>query len=145
MKNPDEQAGYLLTQAAFLRQRVVNAALKELDVTYIQFVILAGTYELTAEGKVVTQQTISTERRLDKAMVSNVIKTLISKRLLIRKVHPEDKRAYTLSLTKAGTEKAIKGRMIASETDESFFRGIDKKTLSESLSRILKNDNEIYE
>jgi DNA-binding MarR family transcriptional regulator len=145
VQKPDEQTGYLLMQAAFLRQRIVNATLKELDITYIQFIILAGTLEFGDDGKIVTQQLISTERRLDKAMVSNVVKTLIDKGLMIRNDHPEDKRAYTLSLTKSGTEKAIKGRIIALKTDEFFFAGVDKKELSKSLAIILKNDNNTYE
>ena len=38
--NPNDQLGFLLTQVTFLKQRITNAALRELDITYIQFVIL---------------------------------------------------------------------------------------------------------
>jgi len=138
---PDEQLGYLLTQVSFLKQRIINAALKELDITYIQFIILAGTLELGIDNGIVTQQTISTERRLDKAMVSNVVKTLILKGYMIRHTHPVDKRAYTLSLTKAGTEKAIRGKEIALHIDHSFFAGIDTNKFHESLMILIKNDN----
>lgn len=141
IEEPHEQLGYLLTQVTFLKQRIINSALKELDITYIQFVILAGTYELGNEGRIVTQQTISDERRLDKAMVSNVTKTLIEKELMIRTVHPVDKRAYTLSLTPCGAEKAVRGKKIALKMDETFFAGIDKNKFQESLITLLKNDN----
>lgn len=142
IEKPDEQLGYLLTQVSFLKQRIINAALKELDITYIQFIILAGTFELSEGGDLVTQQTISTERRLDKAMVSNVVKTLIEKGLMIRQVHPVDKRAYTLILTDVGIEKAIKGKQTALKTDETFFDEIDKKKLKQAFVTLLKKNKD---
>lgn len=145
IRKPDEQLGYLLTQVTFLKQRITNAALKELDITYIQFVILAGTLELGDKGGIVTQQIISTKRRLDKAMVSNVVKTLIEKKLMLREAHPVDKRAYTLLLTDEGVKKAIRGKEIASKIDETFFSDIDKDKFRNSLTTLLKNDNNTYE
>ena len=144
-KTTEEQLGYLLTQVSFLKQRIINAALKELDITYIQFIILAGTLEIRDHHELVTQQTISTKRRLDKAMVSNVVKTLLNKGLMIRQPHPIDKRAYTLSLTESGTEKAIKGKQIAIKIDKAFFAEINKQNLLESLTLLLKNDKTTYE
>ena len=137
---PDEQLGYLLTQVSFLKQRIINAALKELDITYIQFVILAGTLELSADRKLITQQDISLKRRLDKAMVSNVVKTLIEKGFMIRHIHPVDKRAYTLSLTDTGTEIAIKGKNIALNVDKTFFAKINKKAFVKALITLLENE-----
>lgn len=144
IEQPDDRLGYLLTQVFFLKQRIIHAALKELDITYIQFVILAGTLEL-GDDAIVTQQTISTERRLDKAMVSNVVKTLIEKGLMLKSVHPADNRAYTLSLTEAGTEKAIKGKQIALKIDDTFFTKIDREKFMESLTILLTNDNAPHE
>lgn len=37
---PDEQVGYLLSQTYQLKKKLTNKALKELDISYIQFVIL---------------------------------------------------------------------------------------------------------
>ncbi|MDF9830313.1 MarR family winged helix-turn-helix transcriptional regulator [Parabacteroides sp. PF5-6] len=136
---PDEQLGYLLTQVSFLKQRIINATLKELDITYIQFIILAGTLELSID-EIVTQQLISDKRRLDKAMVSNVVKTLIEKGLMMRHTHPVDKRAYTLSLTEAGVEKAIRGKELALKIDRTFFSGIDKEKFLESLQILINNN-----
>ena len=137
----EEGLGYLLTQVSFLKQRMVNAALRELEVTYMQFVILAGTYELGTDGSVVTQQTISDERRLDKAMVSNVVKTLIDKGLLLRTGHPTDGRAFTLELTPSGEEIARKGKEIAGRIDAGFFECVDRNVLYESLKKLLKNND----
>lgn len=144
-EQPNEQLGYLLTQVSFLKQRITNAALKKLDITYIQFVILAGTLELNTENGIVTQQDISIQRRLDKAMVSNVVKTLIDKGLMIRKSHPNDKRAYTLSLTDAGKKLAIEGKEIALKIDETFFAKINQTSFAKTLIKLLKNEGGFYE
>ena len=140
IEKPDEQLGYLLTQVSFLKQRIINTVLKELDITYIQFIILAGTLELSDSNKIVMQQDISSKRRLDKAMVSNVVKTLIEKRLIIRQTHPVDKRAYTLSLTESGKEKAIRAKKIALKVDETFFANINKQSFLDSLKILIKNE-----
>jgi len=141
-KQPDEQLGYLLTQVSFLKQRITNAALKEIDITYVQFIILAGTLELGMDGYIVTQQTISLERRLDKAMVSNVSKVLVQKGLLVRDQHPEDGRAFTLRLTPKGENIAVQGKKIALEIDKAFFAGVNQGTLQKSLKELLiKNSN----
>lgn len=139
IEQPDDKLGYLLTQVSFLKQRTVNAALRGLDITYIQFVILAATLELGAEGALVSQQMISDERRLDKAMVSNVVKTLVDKGLVLRREHPSDRRAFTLELTEAGRDKAIKGRETAGRVDAVFFEGIDKDAFREMLARLLRD------
>ncbi len=137
---PDHQIGFLFTQVFFLKQRLINAALKELNLTYIQFAILAGTYDLGAAGETVTQQTLATKRRLDKAMVSTVVKVLVERELMVRQVHPSDKRAYVLTLTAKGIQKAVRGKEIARKTDQAFFSKIDKKGFYKSLSVLLENE-----
>lgn len=142
--NPGEKEGglgYLLTQVSFLKQRITNAALKKWDITYIQFVILAGVMELEEAGKPVTQQTVSDERRLDKAMVSIVVKALIARGYLLREAYPTDKRAFRLILTDAGREKAMCGKKIARRVDDVFFKGIDEARFYDSLIQLLENNN----
>lgn len=135
---PDQQLGYLLTQVSFLKQRIINAGLKELDITYMQFIILAGILELADEG-IVSQQTIVDKRRLDKAMVSVVLKGLISRELVIRQPHPTDKRAYTLTLSDEGRQKALQGKEITVEIDKRFFAKVNKKNLINILTKLLEN------
>lgn len=138
IEQPDQQLGYLLTQVSFLKQRIINAGLKELDITYMQFIILAGILELADEG-IVSQQTIVDKRRLDKAMVSVVLKALISRGLVTRQPHPTDKRAYTLTLSDEGRQKALQGKEITVEIDRRFFAKVNKKNLINILTKLLEN------
>lgn len=139
IEQPDQQLGFLLTQVSFLKQRIINAGLKELDITYIQFVILAGILELADSDVIVSQQTIVDKRQLDKAMVSVVLKGLINRGLVIRQPHPTDKRAYTLTLSDEGRQKALQGKEITLEIDRRFFAKINKKKLISILTKLLEN------
>ncbi len=141
IQKPDEQAGYLLMQVSLLKQRKVNAKLKKLDITYIQFIILAGILELGLDYKWVTQQTIVTERRLDKAMVSNVVKTLLEKKLIVRGQHPSDSRAWVLKLTETGEKAVVQAKEIVKKIDDIFFSNIDKEILRTTLKELLINNN----
>ena len=133
-----ESLGYLLAQTAFLKQRITNMALVDLDITYMQFVILAATKELAKTHSIVNQQLISKERRIDKVMVSNVVKTLIAKKLIIREKHPVDKRAYSLRLSPEGEKKGEKGKEIAYKVDTVFFSCIDAHQLESTLKCLLQ-------
>jgi len=141
---PDDQVGFMLSQAYLLKQRVTNLALKDLDITYLQFVILSTIRILQEEKERITQQTIADKRRLDKVTVSNTVKTLVQKGLIKRNHHPEDHRALVLRLTTRGMDLAIKSKEIVKSTDKKFFSGVDSYQLHETLKRILTdNDDDI--
>jgi len=140
IEKPDDQLGFLLMQVLLLKQRFTNSVLRIYDITYIQFVILAGILELGESGKLVTQQTISLERLLDKAMVSNVVKTLIAKNLITRDTHPSDNRAYTLGLTAEGQKLVVKCKTEAKKIDKMFFSSIDEDHFRETLKTLQTNN-----
>ncbi|MCD8265112.1 MAG: MarR family winged helix-turn-helix transcriptional regulator [Tannerellaceae bacterium] len=137
IEQPDDQLGYLLMQASLLKLCVVNGALKKLNVTYIQFIILAAILELGATETYVTQQLVSSRRRLDKAMVSNVVKSLINKNLIRRTEHPTDHRAVVLTLTGEGVAIAREGKEITKEIDHNFFTKVNRNALQRALKKLL--------
>ncbi|MFT3737271.1 MAG: MarR family winged helix-turn-helix transcriptional regulator [Breznakibacter sp.] len=137
---PNGQLGFLLVQTSWLKQRINSSAFKGLNVTYVQFVILAGILELGVNNQIVTQQTIVAERRLDKAMVSSVVKTLLQKKMITKMNHPSDHRAMILALTQEGERIARKGKEIAKHVDAMFFDHIDKEILRGVLEKLL-NEN----
>jgi len=138
---PDEHVGYLLTQTYLLKQRHLNTALKQIGITYTQFVILATTLELADEKGTITQQTIASERQLDKVMVSNVVKTLVEKRLIKRFRHPTDHRALAIKLTSKGVEIAIQAKGIVKQSDLVFFSCIESEELYRVLKKLMANNS----
>ncbi|MCD8173064.1 MAG: MarR family winged helix-turn-helix transcriptional regulator [Alistipes sp.] len=135
---PDEELGYLLVQTSLYKQRINNAMLKPLGLTYMQFVVLAGIYELGTQLEKVSQQMLVSQRRLDKAMVSSILKKLIGKGLVYREPNPGDSRSWILKLTGRGEQLAIQARNNAHRLNEEFFGDIDQSALREILKKLLK-------
>ncbi|MCC8019201.1 MAG: MarR family winged helix-turn-helix transcriptional regulator [Rikenellaceae bacterium] len=134
---PDDQLGYLLVQTSLLKQRINNAMLRSMGLTYMQFVILAGIYELGTQYSTVTQQMLVAKRRLDKAMVSSILGKLTERGLVHREPNPADNRSWLLNLTPNGEELAVKAREKAHALNDKFFEPVNQSTLREMLKRLL--------
>lgn len=134
---PDDQLGFLLFQTTLLKLRITNTMLKTLGLTYMQFVILAGIYELKDLYDGVSQQLLVSERRLDKAMVSCVLKKLIGKGLVVRESNPSDSRSWLLKLSGPGEQLAVRARNQVHKLNDEFFCGIEQVKLKEILKCLL--------
>ncbi len=121
---PSDSPGFLLWQVTNIWQRKQRVALKEVDLTHVQFVLLATLAWLTQEGHEVTQVVLSQFAKTDIMMTSQVLRTLAAKGLLTREQHPVDTRAKVLTVTAAGhgvLERAIK---LVEQVDRDFFAGL---------------------
>ena len=118
---PEDSSGYLLWQISNLRQRKINTSLSDIDLTYPQFVILAGIYWLKRDNKKVNQILLINFTKMDKSVVSSVLKLLEKKEFVIRETDVKDTRAKTLELSINGAEKLDKAMEIINEVDLHFF------------------------
>ena len=121
-KQPKTSPGLLLWQLTNAWQRKQRQALSKLHLTHPQFVVLACLLWLTTNSKEeITQNQISTIASLDKMMVSDLVKTLIQKKLILRASHKTDSRAYCLNLTQKGRTLIEKALPIVEGIDIEFF------------------------
>ena len=141
-EKPEDTSGYLLWQVSNLRQRKMNAALSEIDLTYPQFVILAGIFWLKQDHKTVNQILLIKFTKMDKSVVSSILKLLEKKKIVIRKTDIKDTRAKTLELSKTGITQLKKALEIIKQGDIEFFditkQNIDN--LNGILIKILKQN-----
>jgi DNA-binding MarR family transcriptional regulator len=133
---PAESPGFLLWHVTHNWQRAVTAALAPLDLTHVQFVLLACTWWLTTEGHTPNQQTLAHQAGTDIKMTSQVLKTLENKGLLTRTTSPTDARAKTLTPTKTGTRLAQQAITAVEAVDESFFAPVSTPTLLKTLTKL---------
>jgi DNA-binding MarR family transcriptional regulator len=126
-QNPDESPGYLLWQISNLWQRKMNQALDTLDLTHVQFVLLAALYWLSMSNKSVTQIDIAEHAKVDKMVTSNVLRTLQKKGLLTRAEHETDTRAKSVVMTEAGKKLLTEAIKLVEQIDEEFFSKLGKK------------------
>jgi MarR family transcriptional regulator for hemolysin len=138
-ETPEESAGFLLWQITNLWQRKMNSALKDLDLTHVQFALLAGIAWLERSEKPITQVRLAKYANTNIMMTSKVIRTLEKKDLILREECETDTRAKCVSLTEKGIQRFEKALNVVKTVDEKFF---ENKTYDEdfikNLMHILK-------
>ncbi|MFE9841122.1 MarR family winged helix-turn-helix transcriptional regulator [Streptomyces goshikiensis] len=118
---PGESPGFLLWHVTLRWQRDIAAALTPLDLTHVQFVLLACTWWLNGQGGRPNQLAVARQAGTDVKMTSQVLRTLEKKGLIEREVDPADTRAKRLRVTALGAELAPRAIAAVEEVDARFF------------------------
>ena len=121
---PLDSPGYLLWHATLRWQRAVTAALAPLDLTHVQFVLLACLDWLQGQpagAAAPNQLALARQAGTDVKMTSQVLGTLERKGLIERRADPADTRAKTVHLTAAGGRVARRAVRVVEDADERFF------------------------
>ncbi|MFF5211247.1 MarR family winged helix-turn-helix transcriptional regulator [Streptosporangium sp. NPDC000396] len=121
---PDDSPGFLLWRATLRWQRGIAAVLAPLDLTHVQFVLLASTWWLNSQGKLPNQLSVATHADVDVKMASQVLRKLQEKGLIEREVDPADTRAKRLRLTERGLELVRIAVPEVERADAEFFRAV---------------------
>lgn len=123
-RTPRESPGFLLWLVTNSWQRQVRAALDSLDLTHVQFVLLASLAWLSRDGAAVTQVRLAQQARTDVMMTSQVVRALERKGLLRRGAHPADHRAKGLQVTPTGRQLVDQALGLVERADAKFFRAV---------------------
>jgi len=126
MRQPGESPGFLLWHATLRWQRAIADALAPLDLTHVQFVLLACAWWLNQEGERPSQVALATFAGTDVKMTSQVVRSLERKGLVERKADPTDSRALRLHVTPRGKRLAPRAIDTVESVDEAFFDGVDE-------------------
>ena len=124
-QKPEDSPGFLLWQITNHWQRLQRAALLKLNITHAQFVILAALLYLTNQNEPVNQKIISDLTGIDKMSTSDLISTLLKKKMIKKTKSKSDARAFSLSLTVKGKNIVLKAIPVVEKIDIAFF---NKKT-----------------
>ncbi|MFD7909139.1 MarR family winged helix-turn-helix transcriptional regulator [Streptomyces sp. NPDC059752] len=122
--SPGESPGFLLWHATLRWQRDIATALAPLDLTHVQFVLLACTWWLNTQGEHPNQLAVARQAGTDVKMTSQVLRALERKGLVEREVDPADTRAKRLRVTDAGAELAPRAIAAVEQADAQFFRPV---------------------
>ncbi|WP_321421271.1 MarR family transcriptional regulator [uncultured Methanobacterium sp.] len=142
LETPEESAGFLFWQVTNLWHRKMNMALKELDLTHVQFSLLSGIAWLERFDEDINQVKLAKHAKTNIMMTSKVIRTLEKKDLILREECESDTRAKCLSLTDEGRQRIEKALTIVEGIHEEFFKDISgKPEFIENLNRILQSNN----
>jgi DNA-binding MarR family transcriptional regulator len=134
-KTPTTSAGFMLWQVYHIWQRQIHAVLAPYDLTHMQFVLLACTGWMTREGEVVKQRDIAAFTQIDAMTVSQVLRTLERKALIVRQAHPTDTRSHAIALTPLGIAM-MKQTIPLVEALDTHFMGEHYASMLTCLQRI---------
>ncbi|HEY9620888.1 MAG TPA: MarR family transcriptional regulator [Crinalium sp.] len=133
---PEESAGYLLWQVTHAWQRQVEVALLELDITHLQFVVMAGIGWLTQTSDLLTQVQLAQFCKIDVMQISQVVRKLEIKGFVQRSPHPSDTRAKVLTLTSTGEAVLQQALPLIEQLDATFFDHCDQSALLAELTKL---------
>lgn len=119
--NPDESPGFLLWHVTLRWQRDIVAALAPLDLTHVQFVLLASAWWLNRAGDDPNQLSLARHAGTDVKMTSQVLRKLEEKGFVERTVDPADTRAKRLRVTERGARLAQRAIDVVEAADAAFF------------------------
>lgn len=136
---PEESPGFLLWQVSTRWRRQMEAALATVDLTHVQFVILASVGWLTREGNQVTQIELARHCQTDITMTSQVLRTLERKGFIERKHRDGDERSKRPCVTDKGAQLIEKALPLVESVDREFFGPLksDTKRCVEILQKLV--------
>lgn len=107
----------------------MRLTLAPLDLTHVQYILLAGLADIgaTSDKTAVNQNQIATHLGIDKMMTSKVIRALADRNLLARKASDQDARAIIIWLMPAGQAMIAAAHSVVAEADAQFFEVVGKK------------------
>ncbi|MGX8011167.1 MarR family winged helix-turn-helix transcriptional regulator [Mesorhizobium sp. ORM8.1] len=128
-RGPSESPGLLLWRTTMRWQRVMTAALAPLDLTHVQFVLLASAMWLGRNGEPPNQVQLAAQAGTEVKMTSDVVARLEAKGLIARETDPRDTRAKVTRITAAGTAAVQRAIVAVEAADAAFFEPVDEAQL----------------
>lgn len=129
--------GLVLWQASKLWQRHLASALKPHGIGGTEFVVLAGAVRLSQEQTRVSQSLLAAATKVDPMTVSQVMRSLLAKKLVKRVVCPGDRRAYDVVPTERGVDVAAAALSSVIRVHRRFFAALAKEREVEELLALL--------
>lgn len=122
---PEDSPGFLLWRATLRWQRAISAALRPVNLTHVQFVLLASVWWLSDQASLThhlpSQREVATHAGVDVMMTSQVLRELERRGLLARAPDPTDARVKRLAVTHDGRRLAKQAVSLVEEADALFF------------------------
>ena len=114
---------------------LIKNKLRTIDLTHPQFVVLTTLAGLLRQQEWVSQTDIARFSDMDVMTVSQIIRLLVKKGLIMREVHPKDSRANIILLTDTGLQKVNQALPLVEGIDQAFFGKLENNT--ETLNQLL--------
>jgi DNA-binding MarR family transcriptional regulator len=122
-EGPAESPGFLLWRVTLAWQRLITEALRPLDLTHVQFVLLTATWWLSKNPDPPIQIAIAAHANTNIKMTSEILRKLEDKGLLVQTTDARDRRARAIVITAKGAALAERAVTVVEKVDQDFFQG----------------------
>jgi MarR family transcriptional regulator, organic hydroperoxide resistance regulator len=137
---PSDNPGFLLWRVTNAWQRQIRASLEPLDLTHVQFVLLASLAWLSKSTSGIAQVKLAQHANTDIMMTSQVVRTLETKGYLERQSDPQDARSKLLNITPVGLRLVNKAIVAVEAVDKSFFAKLEQpRHFASNLKSLLED------
>ncbi|MGE4169975.1 MAG: MarR family winged helix-turn-helix transcriptional regulator [Candidatus Margulisiibacteriota bacterium] len=119
--------GFLIWQLANLWKKDIGRALKKVELTFVQYVVLSTLSELDNPQTSITQKTLAEVAHCSDMVLSQVIRTLAQKKCVKIGTHPTDTRAKTVKLTPSGKRLVKDAAQIMDGFNQHFFAALEQE------------------
>jgi DNA-binding MarR family transcriptional regulator len=135
---PENAVGFVMWRIVGRYQREMDRALAAIDLTHLQFMLLALVAWFGRSGQAVTQIDLARSGGIQPMQVSQTIRVLESKKLLCRTRSSTDTRAKRVEVTRAGLKSLRNAMPVAIEIQRKLFgeRGQPGGALLKSLLHV---------
>jgi DNA-binding MarR family transcriptional regulator len=140
-EGPAESPGFLLWRITLRWQRLVTEALRPLNLTHVQFVLLASAWWLSQHGQTPNQLAIATQAGTNIKMTSEVLRKLEDKGLVTQRTDAHDRRAKAIIVTAQGVRLAERAIRVVEKVDAEFF-GVTPGSIVPALQLLANLDAE---
>lgn len=136
---PQEQLsiGLLLACNSYRWHHAVGIAIKAFNISPIQFALLSGISLLSTSVEPVTQSYLARYLGVDAMLTSKNIRFLESNKMVRRSKHPNDSRAYLLSLTSKGAATLKRATRVVDRVDADLFVSLASDKIQKQLAATL--------
>lgn len=133
----DTHLGYWLRVVSNAVSQSFARKVEREGVTVAEWVFLRALYDA---GSVAPSQ-LAEAMAMTKGAISKLADRLLEKALIERRANPDDRRAHTLALNRAGRALVPRLAALADENDEEFFETLasdERRRLAQLLRKIVK-------
>jgi DNA-binding MarR family transcriptional regulator len=136
---PSEKLGFLFWQINMQWVRKVNQMVSEHEMTHTQLITLVGTRWLSQNQEEVIQQDLVELVKIDRMLVSKMVKKNVEAGYLAKKSSENDSRVNVLELTEAGHNKIKQVLPVMLQAEQEFFGslGDQRENLTKQLQSLL--------
>jgi DNA-binding MarR family transcriptional regulator len=140
-EDANESTGFLFWQLSNLWQRQMKSVFESVGLTHVQYLLLNTLALLNKnENKSISQSMLSEHSGCDKMMVSKVLRTMETNKLVLRKAHHSDSRSISLLLTKKGMDHLKQATSVFQTAEDNFFKPLKgkEKDVEKRIKKLLK-------